>query len=67
MFLEGKTPSGIEKHLTANKIPTPPGKKVWQQSTVFSILWNQKRIWIMKKLLNGLTGQRRMLIGLIKL
>ncbi|MGK0467480.1 recombinase family protein [Clostridium sp.] len=41
-FLEGKTPSGIAKHLTANKISTPAGKEVWQQSTVLSILKNEK-------------------------
>ena len=26
LFLEGKTPSGIARHLTANSIPTPSGK-----------------------------------------
>ncbi|MBZ9633332.1 recombinase family protein [Clostridium sp. FP1] len=42
LFLEGKTPPGIAKHLTTNKIPTPAGKEVWQQSTVLSILKNEK-------------------------
>jgi site-specific DNA recombinase len=42
LFLEGKTPSGIAKHLTANGIPTPAGKKKWQASTVESILKNEK-------------------------
>jgi site-specific DNA recombinase len=42
LFLEGKTPSGIAKHLTTNKILTPAGKDVWQQSTVLSILKNEK-------------------------
>lgn len=42
LFLEGKTTSGIAKHLTSNKIPTPAGKEVWQQSTVQSILKNEK-------------------------
>ena len=42
LFLEGKTPSGIAKILTTNKIPTPAGKEVWQQSTVRSILKNEK-------------------------
>jgi site-specific DNA recombinase len=42
LFLEGKTPSGIAKHLTTNKILTPGGKEVWQQSTVISILKNEK-------------------------
>jgi len=42
LFLEGKTSSGIAKHLTTNKIPTPAGKEVWQQSTVLSILKNEK-------------------------
>jgi site-specific DNA recombinase len=30
LFLEGKIPAGIAKHLTTNKIPTPAGKEVWQ-------------------------------------
>lgn len=42
LFLEGKTPSGIAKHLTTNKIPTPAGKEIWQPSTVKSILQNEK-------------------------
>lgn len=42
LFLEGKTPSGIAKHLTTKKILTPAGKEVWQQSTVLSILKNEK-------------------------
>ena len=42
LFLEGKTPPGIAKHLTLNKIPTPAGKEVWQPSTVLSILKNEK-------------------------
>jgi hypothetical protein len=42
LFLEGKTTSGIAKHLTTTKIPTPAGKEVWQESTVRSILKNEK-------------------------
>jgi len=42
LFLEGKTPAGIAKHLTTNKILTPAGKEIWQQSTVLSILKNEK-------------------------
>ncbi len=42
LFLEGKTPSGIAKILTEEKIPTPGGKTKWQQSTVKSILQNEK-------------------------
>lgn len=42
LFLEGKTPSGIAKHLTENSIPSPSGKNRWQQSTVASILRNEK-------------------------
>jgi hypothetical protein len=42
LFLEGKTASGIAKHFTINKISTPAGKKVWHQSTVLSILKNEK-------------------------
>lgn len=42
LFLEGKTTSGIAKFLTTNKTPTPSGKEIWQQSTVLSILKNEK-------------------------
>ena len=42
LFLEGKTPTGIAKHLTINKILSPAGKEVWQESTVRSILKNEK-------------------------
>ncbi|AKA72361.1 recombinase family protein [Clostridium scatologenes] len=42
LFLEGKTPSWVAKYLTTNKIPTPGGKEIWRQSTVLSILQNEK-------------------------
>ncbi|OPX87241.1 MAG: Recombinase [Pelotomaculum sp. PtaB.Bin104] len=42
LFLEGKTPSGIAKHLTSNGIPTPSGRHKWQPNTVESILTNEK-------------------------
>ena len=42
MFLEGKTPAGICRHLDANSIPTPSGKQKWSQTTVNSILRNEK-------------------------
>ncbi|WP_366923895.1 recombinase family protein [Metallumcola ferriviriculae] len=42
LFLEGKTPSGIAKHLTEKGIKTPAGKQKWQPSTVTSILQNEK-------------------------
>jgi len=42
MFMEGKTPSAIAKHLTEKGIPTPGGKARWQVSTVDSILTNEK-------------------------
>lgn len=42
MFLEGKTPSFIASYLTAQGIPTPAKKTVWQPSTVLSILKNEK-------------------------
>ncbi|MFA9423806.1 MAG: recombinase family protein, partial [Sedimentibacter sp.] len=42
LFLEGKTPSGIARYLTDNKILTPGGKDKWQSSTVKSILQNEK-------------------------
>ena len=42
IFLEGKTPSFIANTLTAQGIPTPAKKTVWQPSTVLSILKNEK-------------------------
>ena len=42
MFIEGKTPCYIAKYLTEKGIPTPGRKKVWQVSTVESILTNEK-------------------------
>lgn len=42
LFLEGKTPNGIAKHLTLSEILTPSGKSKWQASTVESILTNEK-------------------------
>lgn len=41
-FLEGATPTSIAKKLTEQGIPTPAGKKLWQSSTVESILTNEK-------------------------
>jgi len=42
MFLQGKTPTAIAKHLTAQGIPTPGGKENWQCNVVESILTNEK-------------------------
>ena len=42
LFLEGKTPAGICRHLDANSIPTPSGKQKWSQTTINSILRNEK-------------------------
>ena len=42
MFLEGMTPRLIAEVLTAQGIPTPSGKEVWQYSTINSILTNEK-------------------------
>jgi len=42
LYLEGKTPSGICKLLESANIPTPGGKQKWSQSTVGSILRNEK-------------------------
>ena len=42
LFLEGKTPSGIAKHLTNKGVPTPSGKQQWPYSTILSILQNEK-------------------------
>ena len=42
LFLKGKTPNGICKHLESLGIPTPSGKAKWSQTTVRSILQNEK-------------------------
>ena len=42
LFLQGKTPSGICKHLMEHEILTPAKKKKWGASTVLSILQNEK-------------------------
>lgn len=42
LFIEGKTPSSIARHLINYGIPTPGGKKIWQVSTVKSIITNEK-------------------------
>lgn len=42
MFLEGITVSSICRRLTEDGIPTPSGKRKWANSTVKSILQNEK-------------------------
>jgi len=42
LFLQGKSPSAIARILTSNKIPSPMKKEKWSQSTVQSILTNEK-------------------------
>ena len=42
MFRDGKAPSYIARHLTAQGVPTPAGKTVWQPSVIISILTNEK-------------------------
>ena len=42
LFLDGLTCHAIAKELTWRKLPTPGGKAVWSQSTVRSILTNEK-------------------------
>lgn len=42
LFLSGKTPFSIATQLTKEDIPSPAGKKMWQSSTVESILKNEK-------------------------
>ena len=42
LFLEGKTPAGICRYLEQQDIPTPSGKQKWSQTTVNSILSNEK-------------------------
>ena len=42
LFMQGKTSNAIAKLLTQQGIPTPRGKKVWQYTTVESILTNEK-------------------------
>jgi DNA invertase Pin-like site-specific DNA recombinase len=42
LFLEGKTPSGIARHLEQRQILSPGGKERWHHGTVASILTNEK-------------------------
>lgn len=42
LFLEGKTPAGICRYLEQRGILTPSGKQKWSQTTVDSILTNEK-------------------------
>lgn len=42
LFMSGKTTGGIARILTAENIPTPSGKQVWQPTTIESILKNEK-------------------------
>lgn len=42
LFMSGMTTFAVAKHLTAEGIPTPAGKEVWQATTVESILSNEK-------------------------
>ena len=42
MYINGMTPSGIAKQLTADGIPTPGGRRTWQAAVVESILTNEK-------------------------
>lgn len=42
LFLEGRTPSAIARWLTEEGHSTPSGKRIWQSSTVTSILRNEK-------------------------
>lgn len=42
MFLEGTAGTTIAKYLSENNIPSPAGKKVWSESTIRSILHNEK-------------------------
>ena len=46
LFMSGKTTGGIARILTAENIPTPSGKQVWQPTTIESILKNENiKVW----------------------
>jgi DNA invertase Pin-like site-specific DNA recombinase len=42
LFMQGLSSYAIAKQLTEEGIPTPAGKKVWQKTTIDSILTNEK-------------------------
>lgn len=42
MYIEGDTSSTISKRLNEENIPTPSGKGIWRNSTIESILSNEK-------------------------
>ena len=39
MFMEGKTPFAIGRHLERSHVPTPAGKTKWSDSTIISTLF----------------------------
>lgn len=41
-YLDGYSPAMICRHLEADHIPTPSGKKIWYPTTVMSMLENEK-------------------------
>ena len=42
LFLEGRTPSGVGSILERMGVPSPSGKGKWSQTTIISILTNEK-------------------------
>ena len=42
LFIDGRTAAGICRYLEELQIPTPSGKVKWSQTTVMSILQNEK-------------------------
>ncbi len=64
LFLGGLSTNAIAKRLTGNEIPTPAGKRVWQGTTVESILTNEKykgEALLQKKFtVNFLTKERKL-------
>lgn len=42
LFLEGNTATGIARYLSENKILSPAKKEIWSESTIRSILKNEK-------------------------
>ena len=41
-FLEGLTPRQIARKLTQSRVPTPRGRDIWSESTILSILTNER-------------------------
>ena len=55
-YMNGQTSYAIAKILTERHVPTPAGKENWRQSTIESILTNEKHLPLIYALMFGMPG-----------